>query len=373
VHGWTPVEEGVRELLKHAEKDSELARPMIARAIRYHPLPAFVPVLRRLAADPDLETRRQAILAMRATGAIELVPNLIAALAERALREDARDALVALGVPALATLEVALGDASMPAAIRIHLPRTVARFQSQRAAEMLVRHLVSEPRGTMRYRALRGLGRMVANDPSLKLDEKALDGILESMVMTLFQRLHWQMTLEAGAVENPSRRTPGHELLMQLLRDKETLAIERLFRVLGLRYRGEQWADVYEGIDSDDPVARSSGRELLESVLPREIGRAVAALTAEAPAENRLGEAGDFYRPVSVSYEELIELLAGEHGETLRLVARYHAVEIGLRADTEGFMRPAEDEPGWIEPLRDLANKMARDLPRRTSEATGDA
>ena len=71
-------------------------------------------------------------------------------------------------------------------------------------------------------------------------------------------------------------------------------------------------------------------------------------------------------------YDELIELLAGDSGDTLRLVARYHAVEIGLRPEAEGFVRPAETAD-WLESLRELASRMERDLPRRASEARGDA
>ncbi len=108
-------------------------------------------------------------------------------------------------------------------------------------------------------------------------------------------------------------------------------------------------------------------------MLPRDLSKAVIALTAESPARARLEDAGDFYRPVSLTYEELIEALTGDRGEALKLIARYHAVEIGLRADAEDYMRPADEESGWIDSLRELATKMQRDFPRRTDEAPGNA
>ena len=225
----------------------------------------------------------------------------------------------------------------------------------------------------IRYKALRGLGRMLANDPTLHLDESALDDTIRSTISSLFQRLHWQITLQAGAEEMPIRRTPGHELLLQLLRDKETLAIERLFRMLGLRYRGEDWANVYDGIASDDPIAQASGRELVESALPRDLGKVVVALTDEGPPLQRLQVGAEYYAPKDLVYDELVDVLIGHPGETVKLIARYHAVEIGLRPDAEGLVRATEDGADWVESLRELATRMQRDFPPHPSEPQSHA
>jgi hypothetical protein len=69
--------------------------------------------------------------------------------------------------------------------------------------------------------------------------------------------LHWRGVLESGAREQPSRATPGHALLVQLLKDKEAQAIERLLRLLALQYRGEDFRDIYRGLRARD---RGSGR-----------------------------------------------------------------------------------------------------------------
>lgn len=369
VGGWVSVERGVEDLLRHAETDSQYVLPMIARAIRYQPWVAFAPVLERLARDPDPETRKQAVLAMQAANDARFIPTLLAALGERALREDAREALVALGKPALVALDTALADHATPSALRVHIPQTIARFASQSAADVLARHLVAEWSGVVRYKVLRGLGRMCANDPPPRLDARALDEVIARMLEAMFRRLHWQATLAAGAEERPERRTPGHELLVQLLRDKEGLAVERLFRVLGLRYRGEAWADVYDGITSEDPIVKSSGVELLESAIPADLGRAVVALITEESLEARLDAGGAFYVPEPLTYDELIERLGAERGETLRLIARYHAVEIGLRRGPADLLVPVADEGAWVGPLRELAERMQRTMPGVTREA----
>jgi AAA family ATP:ADP antiporter len=364
VGGWTPMREAELYLLNHIEYDSEHVRPMIARAIRYRPNPGFAPVLLRLAEAPEEETRRETVMAMQAVHDERFIPALLRLLPERALREEVRDALVALGAPALGAAEERLADPATPLSLRVHLPRTIARFQNERAARILVRHLLVEPRGMVRYKALRGLGRMVSKDPSLRLDEKALDEVIGRTVGAGFRRLHWRVTLEHGAEERPARRTTGHELLVQLLLDKERLLIERLFRMLGLRYRGENLARIYDGLESGDEKAQSSSRELLEGTLPPRLGEALLALIDDLPAAKRLAAGDSYYAPADLGYEELLAVLADEPSETLRCVAAYHAAEIGVR-DLRPSTRPAgEEEIGVLDRLRQRAEEMAEDLPR---------
>jgi hypothetical protein len=63
-----------------------------------------------------------------------------------------------------------------------------------------------------------------------------------------------------------------------------------------------------------------------------------------------------------MAYQELIEMLASGSGVTLKLIARYHAAELGLNPDVTSFVRPTDEEPGWLDSLRELANRMVSDL-----------
>ncbi len=370
--GWSPPEDALAELLRHAEQDSALARPMIARALRYRPIPGLAPVLLRLAHAPELETRREAVLAMRAARDECFIPTLIELLRERSLREDVRVALLELGDPALAALEAALADLSIRFRVRVHLPRTISRFQGQRAAEILARHLLIERRGMVRYKTLRGLGRLIANDPSLPLDRGTLDEVTHRTATSCFRAVHWRSVLEQGAKQDPERRTSGHELLMQLLWDKERHSIERLFRTLSLRFRSEDVARIYDGLTSSSPSLRSSSRELLESTLPLRLGTAVLGLTDDVPANIRLDAGLAYYEPDRLDYVELLALLAVEPSPTLRSIATYHAAEIGLSVEAPADLAEAEqDEP--LAGLRVEAVEMLRDgsaLPGGTQRET---
>jgi hypothetical protein len=135
------------------------------------------------------------------------------------------------------------------------------------------------------------------------------------------------------------RSTPGHTLLIQLLRDKEEQAVERLFRLLALRHRGEDFKGIYRGLQSSDPRARASSRELLENVLEPRLRSAVLAAVDDAGDEARLARSGELYAPAALGYEDVLSLILERGGESLRCVAAHHVGELGLVA-----LRPRLEE-----------------------------
>ena len=128
---------------------------------------------------------------------------------------------------------------------------------------------------------------MIANDPRLRLDAGLLDEVIEGQTANISELVRWRLTLRRGAEQRPERRTIGHELLAELLREKQGLATERLFRALGLRYPEEDLAQIYQGLRSE--ATRASGLELLHGVLPKGLREDVLALVA---GEDHFGYAG---------------------------------------------------------------------------------
>lgn len=312
----------------HPEIDPPTARA-IARALRMFPVRELAPLLTALAAAPDALTRREAALAIGALRDPAHLPLLVGALGDRAMREAARTALLGYGAPALLVLERALQDLSLPRLVRIHLPRTIARFGHQHAAEVLLRHLLVEPAGLVRYKIVRGLGHLVAAVPRLRLDAALLEQVVDDHLAKIVQLLDWQATL-AGGGNRLERHTPGQELLRELLAQKEAFAIERVFRLLALYVPAAGLRQIYDGLQRGDAAARSSGRELLAHVVPARWRTALLALTDDASLAERLEAAGADYRRGGMGYDGLILELTRHPSETLAALARHHACEIAL-------------------------------------------
>ena len=302
----------------------------LARAIRLQPSPAFHDVVLELAQSADREVQAQAALAMQAMGDRDFMPALLPLLSPHEVREAARSALVSLGPPALEFLDHALADETLPHEIRRHLPRTISRFPAEDAAPLLLQRLVTEKDGMVRFKILRGLGRLVTGRPDVPLDERTLREATARTLEAAFRLLDWRLTLERGAHEAPARATPGHDLLVSLLRDKEVHTRERVFRLLDLRLRGQDLERIYRGLSSADPKVQASGRELLEALLQSPVREAVLALVNDVPDRLRIEEAQAFYTPQELGYEQLLGKLLEEPGETLRCLAAYHVAELGL-------------------------------------------
>lgn len=304
----------------------------VAEALRSFPVAAFSPLLAELAAAPDVRTRCEAVRAIGELRYLAHLSILIDLLAYRELREAVRAALLAFGEPALAQLQRTLEDFAVPYSVRVHVPRTISRFGHQRAMDLLLRHLLIEPGGLVRYKILRGLGRMCADVPGLRLDAEVVNQVVEDHLTKTFLLVHWRIVLANGAAQQPERRTSGHELLADLLRQKEALAVERLFRILGLSNPDENFAQLYEGLQSENAATRASSRELLAHILPPRWRASVVGLTDDGDDVERLATGHAFYELTPIDYAGLLATLVDHRSDTLAALAAYHARELGLSA-----------------------------------------
>ncbi len=328
--GWEGEEarQSLDGLMAGGDGETALA---LARAIAAQPSPVFEDVLLRLAERAPEGALVEVARAMGAVRSPRFLPALLGLLDRGEVRAEARAALVAYGQEGLAFLDAALGDHALPVELRRHLPRSIALFEPAPAAAVLARHVLEEPSGTVRYRILRGMNRLGAS-PEVEFEPGLLRRAVTATAEGVFRLVHWRSVLERGAAEQPARSTAGHGLLVQLLRDKEDQAVERLFRLLALQHRGEDFKGIYRGLRAAEPRARASSRELLENVLAPPLRGPVLAIVDEAQDASRLSRAGEVYAPPGLGYEEVLALILDRGGESLRCVAAHHVGEIGLVA-----------------------------------------
>ena len=227
------------------------------------------------------------------------------------------------------------------------MPRTIALFDPAPAAAVLERRILDERVGAVRYRMLRGLNRLVAS-AGVELDPELLARATRATAEGVFRALHWRSVLESGALQVPARRTAGHGLLVQLLRDKESQAIERLLRLLALQYRGEDFRDIHRGLRSRNPRARASGRELLENLLRPPLRAPILAAVGDEPDAVRLGGAGELYPVQPLGYEAVLERMLDEGGEALRCIAVHHVGELGLASLRPRLVELARGTPSFF-------------------------
>ncbi|MEM6734176.1 MAG: hypothetical protein AAF658_21615, partial [Myxococcota bacterium] len=221
---------------------------------------------------------REIALSMAKTPHPEFLPTLVGMLGDRRARPAVREALVAIGPMALEYLEwVAVEENLTPRQMR-HLPRSISPFGGQAAVDALVRLHRKVELGYFRFKVLRGLGRLVADDDRLSIDSEFLDENIEASLRRIIQMIDCRLSATTIRERRPRFNHRAMGFLIDTLRGKEINAAERLFRFLAIRYPDEAIYDIFKGLMSSDSRVRAGSRELLENRLDSPHRSAVQAL-----------------------------------------------------------------------------------------------
>ena len=309
-------------------------------SVQQHPHPIHTTLLLDLSGHPDLALRREVAIAMRAVGSAEFIPILVRMLPFRLVRGEARRSLLSFGDAALDALAAVLADETQPQNIRRHIPRTLHRFDSQRAAEILLAQLRSVGDGMVRFKILRALGALRTRNPHVELDPRSLREALDLTVEGMLRVLDWRARLGREGRENPAVRTDVFALLDHALRMKETHARERAFRLLSLLHPEENWQSIHRGLESDLPENRASAHELIEAALAPPLRDTLLAFVDDLPVARKLASGRAFYTARTRSYDDLLDEFLERGSLVLRSLAIYHIGELGLvqlRAKLEGL------------------------------------
>ncbi len=319
---------GLQEL---AASPSLATRVAVAEAIERQPAPAFERLLLQLADSRDERLARHVARAMAKVRRPAFLATLIGWLSSREAREAAREALVEHGEEALRALDEALFDPRTPARVREHIPRTVSLFPPDQAVGVLQRHLLAERDGRVRFKILRGLGRIATDHPEVALDGTLVRKVAAGTVAAAIDALRFRVGLVNGAERVPARATPAHRLLVTLLRDKESHRIERFFRLLQLLFREEDVRAIHRGLRNADRRVRAASRELLENLLEDPLRETVTALVDELDDRQRLARLGTVSESEPADdYASFLTLMLETGSPSLRSLAAFHASEIGI-------------------------------------------
>jgi hypothetical protein len=229
-------------------------------------------------------------------------------------RDEARQLFVDAGAAGLLLLASALHDGAVALDVRRHIPRTLSRFSggplAERAAAILLDGLQRpDADAVLRFKMLRGLGRMKRDQRRLALDGAALRRLGHEALARSAALAHWRASLDGDD-------TPTGALLQALLARKEALARERAFRFLDLLRPGGDLERIYTGLDHADAARRASSRELLGYLADPALRREVLALVdghARLPPPGRAAALAAMARDRSPA----LRALAAEHRAAL--------------------------------------------------------
>tara|TARA_R110002096_G_scaffold171490_8_gene344653 strand:+ start:61097 stop:63796 length:2700 start_codon:yes stop_codon:yes gene_type:complete len=325
-HRWVDTAVAKEAFAATIESADAQSRQLLAKAVGRQ-VEGWEDTLMMLCDDPDLGVGEAAVAAMAKRGDTIFIDALVQHLNQRALRPALRSALLTFGEDALTRLGACLVAQALDVNLRWQIPKAIEMFGGQRAADMLLQSLPSEPDGVVRYRAVRALERMVEVDPSLTIDSRTADAVLERLI----SRAYHYISLEHNLAQAESkRRTEVFATIVRLLADKQAHAVESILRIIGLRWSQRDFRPILYGALRGDSKAKASSMELLLEFLPTPLKAPVRALFDDDALPMRLRSAGSFYDHVDLSYENTLRELLASSSSTLVRLSRYHADELGL-------------------------------------------
>jgi AAA family ATP:ADP antiporter len=334
--------EAVGALMKLEGEEGHAARLALLVAIADHPEDRWADLVLELALAGGSDERmgEDAAKAMSRIVDVRFIPWLVPRLGMRRGRAIVRDALVQQGEPALDALAATLLDESTDEKLRLHVPRTISRFPTQRAADLLLDVLVREKRGLVRYKALRGLGRLVANGEVKVPKKPLLNEVRKNLVETL--RI---ASLEVGLAHGGDMSLPSGTLVLGLLGDKRRQAMERVFRLLQMAYKNEDIQRVHAAVTTGNKRLRAQALEFLDALMlvaPRDrrtdldlallrddVRELLRLANDDMPDADRVARSSRFLAKTPATHGEALAVLLEDRDETLATLAAFYSLELG--------------------------------------------
>ncbi len=295
--------------------------------------------------EDDPEAAEQLARAIAAIKSPALVPLAIERQGLRVGRDAMREALVAIGDPALDALEAVLADEAAPRRVRMQAPQSVAAFGSQRAADIHVDRLEHDGSGLLRYRILRAFGRLVAAS-DVKVNRRRMEASAYRNLEEYLRLLSFRAALRR--LPPPPDGDPG-DLLRGLVEDKMQQALERAFRLLKVAHKREDIHRVHTAALSANARERANASEFLDVLLARgdqqplrDLLRIVVDDLSDA---ERVSRAASQVRLVARTGEEALATLIDDRDDTLAALAAHFADSLGHRGLHDAVARARAKRP----------------------------
>jgi len=207
----------------------------------------------------------------------DYVGEVVLLLTNPNLRGTAVDALASYGEPICEPLGRILRDPGRPEGIRRRIPRVLAAIPAQISVDVLRRSL-QDPDLTIRNAVLRSLNRI--RNVSQQLDFG--DAQIREFILT---EAHGYFQLYA-ALRRFRETSPGGKataLLSRTIEERLTQTIERLFRLLGLRYPPKQIQAAYMAVSQKRSEEFAAALEFLDNILENDLKKVLLPMIDGSP------------------------------------------------------------------------------------------
>lgn len=308
-------------------------------------------VLQKLLKD---ESPGVAAAACRAAGSLRnraCVDQIVGWLAEPAVRGPAIDALASFGTSITGYLGDFLADTETPAAIRRQIPRVLKLVPDQRSVDVLL-NSIAQFDLSIRAAVLKALNTLRETAPNLDYGETFVtEQILNEA------RHYFELYSALEPIREKTLPRTATALLARTIEERLQQTLERLFRLLGLRYSPSDMHAAYLAVQRRRQDQFLAALEFLDTVLERPLKRVLLPML---DSSDRLVENGRELFGVEVrDAESAISELVGSSDPWLAACAMATAAERKLHKLTPEITRASQR---WGAEIAEVGQTAVRSL-----------
>ena len=279
-------------------------------------------VLHKLLQDPDPEVVAEACRTASSLKNRVYLDSLLRLLASSRMRGAAMEALAGYGDRIVGTLGDVLLDTTTPAAVRRQIPRVLQKIPAQRSVDVLFQ-AYDEQNLSVRTAALKSLNSLRDRSPRLTFGRESLQQFI------LREARYYYEMASALSPFKENHETPAARLLAETLEERLRSTLERLFRLLGLKYPPKEMHAAYLALNRKKSDEYTAAIEFLDNVLERELKRILLPLLDE---DSRIIQTGrDLFGVEEKDQLEALREIIRSGDSWLVACAVATAGELGLR------------------------------------------
>jgi AAA family ATP:ADP antiporter len=285
----------LKELQEKAvnEDEKRFIKINIAKAIGLAKNPDLYPLLYDFVNDVSTDVKKAAITSIGSTAEKEFIPILITLLNTKHLRKHVREALASFGEDIIIILTKILENPDVDRGRKLAIPKVLAMIDSQKSVNTLLRNLEIMDL-TLRYEIIKALNKLRVKFPTLKFDphviqKRILDEIEQYKSILRVWLEQNRMFLAAqrryGDKTLPDQDKKARLLLLFALEEKLDKNLERVFRLLGMKYPPKDMVDAYLGLMSQTAKLKAISIEFLDNILETRLKRILIPIVEESRPE----------------------------------------------------------------------------------------
>ena len=261
----------------------------LARVIGATADPKLYLFLDNLLLDRNPEVVQAALSSAGLTRDLHFIPILIRHLDTSLVQKYAREALSQYGEDVIEILDRHLANSKEAHKVRAGIPKVLALIGVQKSVAVLLAHL-QDGDSQVHYEIIRALNKLKVNYPNLKFRRDSIDRQIIDETKYYYKILnlvHKQNELlqvnsnKAVSNDNSGRINSAQKLLMKALEEKLEINLERIFRLLGLRYPSKDMYNAYLGVVSNKEDLRANAIEFLDNILDSNFKKLIIPIVEE--------------------------------------------------------------------------------------------